>query len=586
MFTCSTCGNKIIDIDAYYTHIEREHMGLVPKNFSVSQYVHFLKTGRDHGICRVCKKPTKWNESTKKYNTFCENIKCKDTYRKLFEQRMIGKYGKITLLNEPDHQKKMLSHRKISGEYKWSDEDIKISYTGSYELDFLKLLDVLLNFDPRDIMAPSPHTYYYNYEGEKKFYIPDFFIPSLNLEIEIKDGGSNPNKHNKIQAVDKVKEKLKDEVMMSQKTFNYIKITNKNYEPLFEFLLRAKEQFNDIKENKPGEPIFILGESFTPEEEYFKNIKNIYYGLTEKEAKEKKLDYTARKNFNGKGVNTTLTGLIKFIEDNRLQDTIKYYTKIDPKKFSINKSILPDIKYDMIVVNTPFSIEINDIKKINYSVKESFIILESQNNPEYGKCGFCGISRSFSDKGECCPNCENKILIESTDLSCHGQLEQKELVSPGLYNYHGMHNFIHIYIYPNSSDEMIKTKLMSLYQTIKQSNTTLTYLIKVLEQIKEDFLSSDETAEHVTWLSTEFIPLLKKTFSENLIQQSLDNNYEEIIYKLWRIIDDIDTVSDIAKGNDSWYRHRVEELQRKRWDVLDEKTVDEIYNKFYNKINF
>ena len=66
------------------------------------------------------------------------------------------------------------------------------------------------------------------YENKKHFYIPDFFIPSLNLEVEIKDGDESTvgaNHHPKIMAVDRVKEALKDDVMKSNnKNFNYIKI--------------------------------------------------------------------------------------------------------------------------------------------------------------------------------------------------------------------------------------------------------------------------------------------------------------------------------------------------------------------------
>ena len=40
-----------------------------------------------------------------------------------------------------------------------------------------------------------------------------------------------------------------------------------------------------------------------------------------------------------------------------------------------------------------------------------------------------------------------------------------------------------------------------------------------------------------------------------------------MIEYLWQIIDDIDTVSDIAKGNDIAYRGMVEELQKKRWNT-------------------
>ena len=157
---------------------------------------------------------------------------------------MIGKYGKVTLLNDPAQQKVMLSHRSISGEYVWRDYKHKSSYTGSYEKAFLEFLDLDLNFDPEDVMSPSPHTYYYEYEGKKHFYIPDFFIPSLSLEVEIKDGGKNPNTHPKIQAVDKVKEKLKDDIMLSNKaTYSYIKITDKDHFKFLNFLEIEKEKF-------------------------------------------------------------------------------------------------------------------------------------------------------------------------------------------------------------------------------------------------------------------------------------------------------------------------------------------------------
>lgn len=261
MFKCELCGDRNVrykKIESLYSHIEDDHIDMVPKDFTIPQYVYYLKTGRSYGTCRMCKRKTTWNTVTNKYNVFCDSEKCKKDYRKLFEKRMISKFGKIHLLNDPEQQRIMLAHRKISGQYTWSDGKTKINYTGSYELDFLKMMDILMNFDPKDIIGPSPHTYYYIYEKEKKFYIPDFFIPSLELEIEIKDGGDNPNMHHKIQNVDKKKEKLKDEVMLSQNTFNYIKIINKNYEPLFKFLFKMKERLSDKNKNIPIKPIFII----------------------------------------------------------------------------------------------------------------------------------------------------------------------------------------------------------------------------------------------------------------------------------------------------------------------------------------
>jgi basic membrane lipoprotein Med (substrate-binding protein (PBP1-ABC) superfamily) len=42
---------------------------------------------------------------------------------------------------------------------------------------------------------------------------------------------------------------------------------------------------------------------------------------------------------------------------------------------------------------------------------------------------------------------------------------------------------------------------------------------------------------------------------------------KQIIEYLWQIIDDIDTLSDIAKENDVVYRNMVEKLQKKRWNT-------------------
>ncbi len=43
--------------------------------------------------------------------------------------------------------------------------------------------------------------------------------------------------------------------------------------------------------------------------------------------------------------------------------------------------------------------------------------------------------------------------------------------------------------------------------------------------------------------------------------------YKGIIEELWGIIDDIDTFSDMAKGNDAVFRELVERRQKHRWDT-------------------
>lgn len=257
LFKCPNCSDKYEQLPDLLSHIEDEHNDSIPKDQSVAQYYYMTRTGKTHGNCVVCKRETKWNDVTGKYHRFCGRPECKEKYRETFKNRMIGTYGKVTLLTDPEHQKKMLANRSISGKYKWSDGK-EIIYTGSYELDFLRFLDLFMGFSSDDIIAPSPHTYYYKYKGEKKFYMPDFFIPSLNLEIEIKDGGDNPNLHHKHQAVDKVKEKLKDEVLMSQKEFSYIKVVNKKYDNFFDALIEMK---NHLKDNGEYGQFFDLADS-------------------------------------------------------------------------------------------------------------------------------------------------------------------------------------------------------------------------------------------------------------------------------------------------------------------------------------
>lgn len=253
---CKFCDKFFYDINDYASHIEIKHKDMMIPDMTPRQFIFYLNTGKTHGSCVVCKKDTTWNTATNKYNRLCGNPKCKEAYVKLFKDRMIGKYGKTTLLNDPEQQKIMLARRKISGVYLWSDRVNKFTYTGSYERNFLEFLDLVMNFDPKDLMAPSPHTYYYEFEGKRHFYIPDFFIPSLNLEIEIKDGGDNANNHPKIQAVDKVKEKLKDDVMMKNQ-FNYLKITNKNNRKFLEYLDKARD--NAI--NNITKPIYMIESS-------------------------------------------------------------------------------------------------------------------------------------------------------------------------------------------------------------------------------------------------------------------------------------------------------------------------------------
>ncbi len=105
----------------------------------------------------------------------------------------------------------------------------------------------------------------YEYEGKKHFYIPDVFIPSLDLEIEIKDGGDNPNTHPKIMAVDKVKEHLKDEMMSHNPSVNYFKVLDKKYDDFFKYLLDKKFDIDDMAMENVNKYLSGTTENVIPE---------------------------------------------------------------------------------------------------------------------------------------------------------------------------------------------------------------------------------------------------------------------------------------------------------------------------------
>lgn len=206
-------------------HYETVHKELIPPGFTGFRWFYFLLTKKDRGTCVECKRETEFNEETMKYCRYCPDPKCKEKYKAERDRRMIQTYGRIYLTDDPEFQKKMLEARKISGQYLWKD-GTRVGYTGSYEQHFLQYLNTEKNWPSSDIVGPSPHVYAYEYDGKLHFYIPDYFIPSISCEIEIKDDGSAKN----ISQESREKDIAKDALMKSNSgLFNYIKIVNKNY---------------------------------------------------------------------------------------------------------------------------------------------------------------------------------------------------------------------------------------------------------------------------------------------------------------------------------------------------------------------
>jgi len=242
VYKCPVCGMRFKSLSGWGEHIERLHPDTIPDGYSVARYFYYVDTGKTHGSCVQCHKPTEWNETTGKYSRYCSDPNCKKKYCAEAKKRMVDKYGVPHLLNDPDQQRKMLASK--SKPYKFRDGG-SVLYLSSYEKDFLMTCEFVLGLKSKDIMGPSPHTYTYMYEGKQHFYIPDFYIPDLNLEIEIKDGGDNESHATHIVEYDRKTEKVKDEVMIKNPKVNYFKVVNKEYQDFYRFLLECKLAIDD-----------------------------------------------------------------------------------------------------------------------------------------------------------------------------------------------------------------------------------------------------------------------------------------------------------------------------------------------------
>lgn len=226
---CLFCSMIFDDKQKYCHHVAKIHNDQVPDDAEPLEYAYSLMVGKPVGrTCIMChKNPVNFNQSTLKYERFCDNPECKDAYVKLVKGRMVNKYGKEHLLNEAEMQRKMIYNHPLAKDFVW-DDDHTFRVIGTYEYDFLNTLKEL-GWSPNDVIAPSPNDYWYKWhDGTTHLYIPDFYIPSLSLEVEIKE---SDNTHPRMEHSRDI-EHLKDQMMMKRmkkSAMNYIKIVDKNY---------------------------------------------------------------------------------------------------------------------------------------------------------------------------------------------------------------------------------------------------------------------------------------------------------------------------------------------------------------------
>ena len=194
----------------FCNHIAKIHNDQCPEDSEPLEYAYSIMVNKPMGrTCIMChRNPVNFNQSTLKYERFCSNPNCKEEYVKLVKGRMKSKYGQEHLLNTAEMQRKMIFNHPNAKDFVWDDKHT-FRVIGTYEYDFLKTLKEL-GWSPSDVIAPSPNDYWYKWkDGSQHLYIPDFYIPSLALEIEIKE---SDNQHPRMEHSREI-EYLKDGMM-------------------------------------------------------------------------------------------------------------------------------------------------------------------------------------------------------------------------------------------------------------------------------------------------------------------------------------------------------------------------------------
>ena len=230
VYKCPFCKKQYVDKGALMEHLNNCHMeelhGLPPQQIYFNFTNKYALT-KENGISVISGKPTKFNLVTCKFERFADE-EDRQKFRQICKDRMKRVYGVECQLSDEryasEQEKKMLAARAISGTYTWEDGS-KTTFTGSYERKFLEYLENFLGWEsPSDIMAPAPMPIpYVDKEGKQRFHIPDFYITSLNLIVNIK---SSENKHYRLRDIE---DEFAQDRAIEKTPYNYCKIYDNEF---------------------------------------------------------------------------------------------------------------------------------------------------------------------------------------------------------------------------------------------------------------------------------------------------------------------------------------------------------------------
>jgi hypothetical protein len=100
-------------------------------------------------------------------------------------------------------------------------------------------MDKVLNIPGNDIQSPGP-VFEYKYNGKTHKWITDIYYIPGNLVIEVKDGGSNPNRRTMTSY--REKQVCKEEMITEKGTYNYLRLTDNDFSQLLAVLADMKNE--------------------------------------------------------------------------------------------------------------------------------------------------------------------------------------------------------------------------------------------------------------------------------------------------------------------------------------------------------
>lgn len=419
-FKCPYCENKY-EREKLVNHIDKIHNDMIPENYTSARIVFNLINKKETGHCVMCGKETEWDESKWRYKRICSE-ECKDKYVEMRNERMIKVRGTTNMLTDMEHQKKMLSHRKISGTYKFTDGGV-LSYVGNYEKQFLEFMDKVMEFSSNDIISPG-HIIKYKFNGEDLSFITDFYLIPFNLLFDIKAGGDNPNTHPGMKE-NREKQKAKEEQIRKDGKYNYIRLTNNNFSQLISILMDIK--FSLIDENN-NEKVIHINE----------DVSNNNIIMIDNDTNFKLIAYSEN------GMN--IDGLALYDQFN----TDKIYIENNGKIIKEDFSFLKDKYYTIYKVN-------NSNKNIINNLKEEYV---ETNSIIYKLC--TGSELTSFEQLKYDVRLETSYISDISDNSTY-KTRLNELIKYVLmYEYTGYIPFPIM----NNNDIMIKNKLLTNFEDL------------------------------------------------------------------------------------------------------------------------